>query len=62
VLLLGIDRFLNEARAVTNLIGNGIGTIAIAKWDNSFDVEACEREIASMKQEKAARKALLAHK
>lgn len=62
VLLLGIDRFLNEARAVTNLIGNGIGTIAIAKWDNSFDVEACEREIAAMKNEKAAKKALLAQK
>jgi aerobic C4-dicarboxylate transport protein len=62
VLLLGIDRFLNEARAVTNLIGNGIGTIAIAKWDNSFDVEACEREIAAMKHEKAARKAMLAQK
>ncbi|UZE03859.1 C4-dicarboxylate transporter DctA [Pseudomonas corrugata] len=62
VLLLGIDRFLNEARAVTNLIGNGIGTIAIAKWDNSFDVEACEREIAAMKHEKAGRKALLAEK
>jgi aerobic C4-dicarboxylate transport protein len=62
VLLLGIDRFLNEARAVTNLIGNGIGTIAIAKWDNSFDVEACEREITAMKNEKAERKALLAQK
>lgn len=62
VLLLGIDRFLNEARAVTNLIGNGIGTIAIAKWDNSFDFEACEREIAAMKSEKAERKALLAQK
>ncbi|MGO4321055.1 C4-dicarboxylate transporter DctA [Pseudomonas sp. KB_12] len=62
VLLLGIDRFLNEARAVTNLIGNGIGTIAIAKWDNSFDVEACEREIAAMKHDKAARKAWLAQK
>jgi aerobic C4-dicarboxylate transport protein len=62
VLLLGIDRFLNEARAVTNLTGNGIGTIAIAKWDNSFDVEACEREIAAMKQDKAARKAWLAQK
>ena len=62
VLLLGIDRFLNEARAVTNLIGNGIGTIAIAKWDNSFDIEACERDIAAMKHDKAARKALLAQK
>jgi aerobic C4-dicarboxylate transport protein len=62
VLLLGIDRFLNEARAVTNLIGNGIGTIAIAKWDNSFDVQACEREIAAMKNEKAARRVLAAQK
>lgn len=48
VLLLGIDRFLNEARAVTNLIGNGIGTIAIAKWDNAFDVETARREIAAL--------------
>ena len=62
VLLLGIDRFLNEARAVTNLIGNGIGTIAIAKWDKSFDVEACEREMAAMKSETAARKALVTQK
>jgi aerobic C4-dicarboxylate transport protein len=62
VLLLGIDRFLNEARAVTNLIGNGIGTIAIARWEDSFDVEACEREIVAMKQQKAERKALLAQK
>jgi aerobic C4-dicarboxylate transport protein len=59
---LGIDRFLNEARAVTNLIGNGIGTIAIAKWDNSFDAEACEREMAAMKSETAARKALVTQK
>lgn len=49
VLLLGIDRFLNEARAVTNLIGNGIGTIAIAKWDGAFDVEQAKREIESLK-------------
>jgi aerobic C4-dicarboxylate transport protein len=37
VLLLGVDRFMNEARAVTNLIGNGVATIAIAKWDEAFD-------------------------
>ena len=36
-LLLGVDRFLNEARAVTNLIGNGVATIAIARWENAFD-------------------------
>jgi aerobic C4-dicarboxylate transport protein len=37
VLLLGVDRFMNEARAVTNLIGNGVATIAVAKWDGAFD-------------------------
>jgi aerobic C4-dicarboxylate transport protein len=37
VLLLGIDRLLDEARAVTNLIGNGIATIAVAKWEHEFD-------------------------
>lgn len=57
VLLLGIDRFLNEARAVTNLIGNGIGTIAIAKWDNAFDVETAKKEIAALKTEKTETKA-----
>ena len=36
-LLLGVDRFLNEARAVTNLIGNGIATIVVARWENAFD-------------------------
>jgi Na+/H+-dicarboxylate symporter len=37
VLLLGVDRLLNEARAITNLIGNGLATIAIARWENAFD-------------------------
>jgi aerobic C4-dicarboxylate transport protein len=43
VLLLGVDRFLNEARAVTNLIGNGIATIAIAKWEGAFDQAQAQR-------------------
>jgi aerobic C4-dicarboxylate transport protein len=37
VLLLGVDRLLNEARAITNLIGNGLATIAVARWENAFD-------------------------
>ena len=44
VLLLGIDRILTEARAVTNLIGNGLATIAIAKWEGAFD-EVTWREV-----------------
>lgn len=37
VLLLGVDRFLSEARSLTNLIGNGVATIVIAKWEGDFD-------------------------
>jgi Na+/H+-dicarboxylate symporter len=37
VLLLGVDRFLNEARAVTNLIGNGVATLAVARWEGALD-------------------------
>jgi aerobic C4-dicarboxylate transport protein len=37
VLLVGIDRFVNSARAVTNLIGNGIATITVARWEKAFD-------------------------
>ncbi|MEH7125977.1 C4-dicarboxylate transporter DctP [Bacillus sp. JJ1532] len=36
-LLLGVDRFMSEGRAITNLIGNGIATIAIAKSEKEFD-------------------------
>ena len=38
VLILGVDRLMAEARAVTNLIGNGIATILIAKWEGEFDL------------------------
>lgn len=38
VLLLGVDRFLNEARAVTNLIGNGVATIVVARWEGAIDM------------------------
>jgi Na+/H+-dicarboxylate symporter len=37
VLLVGVDRFVNSARAVTNLIGNGIATITVARWEKAFD-------------------------
>lgn len=36
-LLLGVDRFMSEARAITNLIGNGIATIVVAKWEGALD-------------------------
>ncbi len=36
-LLLGVDRFLSEMRALTNLVGNSVATIVIARWENQFD-------------------------
>ena len=36
-LLLGVDRFMSEARAITNIIGNGVASIVIAKSENEFD-------------------------
>jgi aerobic C4-dicarboxylate transport protein len=38
-LILGIDRFMSEARAITNFIGNGVATIVVSKWENELDKE-----------------------
>ena len=46
-LILGIDRFMSEARAITNLIGNAVATVVVAKWENSLDSEQMRRELAN---------------
>jgi aerobic C4-dicarboxylate transport protein len=38
-LILGIDRFMSEARALTNLIGNGVATVVVSKWENALDTQ-----------------------
>ncbi|SDY13108.1 dicarboxylate/amino acid:cation symporter [Thermoactinomyces sp. DSM 45892] len=48
-LLLGVDRFMSEARAITNLIGNGVATIVVAKSEGEFDEEQNRRALAEMK-------------
>ena len=45
-LLLGIDRFMSEARAITNLIGNGVATMVIAKWEGALDMEQARAVLA----------------
>ncbi|HTV03585.1 MAG TPA: dicarboxylate/amino acid:cation symporter, partial [Luteitalea sp.] len=42
-LLLGVDRFMSEARALTNLVGNVVATLVVAKWDGALDVERAHR-------------------
>lgn len=46
VLLLGVDRFMSMARALTNLIGNGVATIVIAKWENDFDSHQAKKVLS----------------
>jgi aerobic C4-dicarboxylate transport protein len=42
-LLLGVDRFMSEMRALTNLVGNGVATIVVAIWEGEFDRQQAER-------------------
>ncbi|MFM8355384.1 MAG: cation:dicarboxylate symporter family transporter, partial [Gammaproteobacteria bacterium] len=42
-LILGIDRFMSECRAVTNFIGNAVATIVIARWEGALDEAALAR-------------------
>ncbi len=42
VLILGVDRLMSEARAITNLIGNGVATILVSKWEGEFDAAKAE--------------------
>jgi aerobic C4-dicarboxylate transport protein len=44
-LIFGIDRFMSEARAVTNMIGNGLATLVVAKWTGELDVITMRREL-----------------
>ena len=44
-LILGIDRFMSEARALTNLVGNGLATIVVAKWENALDEAKLHRRL-----------------
>jgi len=46
-LILGIDRFMSEARALTNLIGNGVATVVVAKWTGDLDSERMRRHLDS---------------
>jgi aerobic C4-dicarboxylate transport protein len=45
-LILGIDRFMSEARAITNFIGNGVATIVVSRWEGELDQDRLKRELA----------------
>ena len=41
-LLLGVDRFMSEARALTNIVGNAVATIVVARWEKELDLETAK--------------------
>ena len=45
-LILGIDKFMSECRALTNFVGNGVAAIVISKWEKELDMTVLERELA----------------
>jgi aerobic C4-dicarboxylate transport protein len=46
VLLIGVDRFMSEIRAITNLVGNAVATIVVARWDNAIDLDRARAVLA----------------
>jgi len=44
--IVGIDRFMSECRAITNIIGNGVATLAVARWEGELDTARLETELA----------------
>jgi aerobic C4-dicarboxylate transport protein len=44
-LVLGVDRFMAEARSLTNFVGNGVAAIVVSRWENELDVDALRREL-----------------
>jgi aerobic C4-dicarboxylate transport protein len=45
-LILGVDRFMSEGRALTNLIGNGVATIVVSKWERALDENRMRQHLA----------------
>lgn len=44
-LILGIDRFMSEARALTNFVGNGVATVVVSRWEGELDLEQMKRAL-----------------
>ena len=44
-MLIGIDRFMSEARAITNMIGNSVATVVIAKSENAVDMDVYKKVV-----------------
>jgi len=53
-LLLGVERFMSMARATMNVIGNGVATLVVARWDGALDIAQMQRELGLTRKTGAA--------
>jgi aerobic C4-dicarboxylate transport protein len=53
-LILGIDKFMSECRALTNLLGNGVATIVVSKWEGELDQERLRAELKNPSADEAS--------
>ena len=44
-LILGVDKFMSECRALTNFVGNAVATVVVARWENQLDTEVLHKEL-----------------
>lgn len=54
-LLLGIDKFMSECRALTNVVGNGVATLVVSRWEGELDKTTLRRNLAQRLPEEASR-------
>ena len=53
-IVLGVDRFMSEARAIVNLIGNGVATLVVSRLEGAFDERQRELVMVEQRQSRAA--------
>lgn len=49
-LVLGVDRFMSECRALTNFIGNAVATVVVSRWENALDVDRLRAALEAKKE------------
>src|SRR4029077_18764532 len=52
-LILGVDRFMSEARALTNLIGNGVATVVVSRWEGALDMKKMQSHLNQEREPEA---------
>jgi aerobic C4-dicarboxylate transport protein len=60
-LILGIDKFMSECRALTNIIGNGVATIVVSKWERELDQDRLRAELKNPSADEGSLRQQAAH-